>query len=94
MKREDAVGKAVLVVASPGYVLEGLRALLSVLSGVEVLEATGCASALEIMESRAPALVIVDDGLPGGGGMTIVTGVRSGRGDSRCIALVDDEQRR
>ena len=26
--------------------------------------------------------------------MTIVTGVRSGRGDSRCIALVDDEQRR
>jgi DNA-binding NarL/FixJ family response regulator len=94
VKREDAVRKVVLVVASPGYVLEGLQALLSVLSGVEVLVTTDRASALEIVERHAPALVIVVDGLQGDSALTTVTCVKSGWPAIRCIALVDDEQRR
>jgi DNA-binding NarL/FixJ family response regulator len=59
-------GRAALILARPGALRNGLRAMLNVLTGIEVVEeADADDGALTLITQQCPALAVLDAGLSG-----------------------------
>ncbi|MGC9395917.1 MAG: response regulator [Anaerolineae bacterium] len=84
---------AVLVVAKPGPLRDSLVTLLQSLPQVAAVEqAHTAATALQMVEAKSPALVLVDSNLPGEEAWTILTQLKARRPAIRCVVLSETVQ--
>jgi DNA-binding NarL/FixJ family response regulator len=84
------VGIGVLIVARPGPVQEGLKALLGAIGQVEAIYlAEDLASARQVMVETRPSLVVFDAALPDGEVAAVLGAVKGEWPEARCIALTD-----
>lgn len=83
----------VLVVAKPGPLRDSLVTLLKSLPQVSTVEQANTAtSALRTVDSKRPALVVVDSNLPGDEAWTVLKQCKSRRPAVRCVVLSDTVQ--
>lgn len=79
-----------LIVASPGPLREGLRAVLTALPRLdEVTEVDNIPAAVCLFAGRTPALVLVSTGSDGTNAPESCQQIKSCWPDSPCLALVD-----
>jgi len=79
-----------LLIAKPGTLRDSLAILLRALPQlVTVNLANDAASALRILETRRPGLVILDLSLPGAQSWTVLRQIKRRWPHVRCIALAD-----
>lgn len=84
----------VLIVANPGSLQQGLRALLTVLHDVQVLVANDMSSALEIAEGHSLSLLILDHDMNGDDVQEKVNLIKARWTNIHWIVLINDEQQR
>jgi two-component system, NarL family, invasion response regulator UvrY len=77
----------ILLVDDHGVVREGLARLLAVHFDVEILEAPGVETGLEIYSKSQPALVILDLNLDGPGGLEMLRRLLAIDGDAKVIVF-------
>ena len=83
----------VLVVAKPGPLRDSLVTLLKALPSVgSVEQAHTAATALQMVEAKLPALVLVDSNLPGGEAWTVLGQLKARRPAIRCVVLSETMQ--
>ena len=82
-----------LIVARPGPVRDGLRALLTAIPRIASLrEIDDAASALRAVEQHRPVLVLISVGSPGDEVWDLLPQIKAGYPRTRFILLVDDVQ--
>lgn len=84
----------ILIVAPPGDLQIGLQALLTAHLEVDVLVTSERSSALKVIETQNPDMVILDHNLPSNTTLMIINQIQSSWPDIRCIVLVNDEEGR
>ncbi|HOT91873.1 MAG TPA: response regulator [Anaerolineae bacterium] len=83
----------VLIVARPGPLRDSLVTLLKSFPQVSTVEqATTATSALKTVESKRPALVLVDSSLPGDEAWTVLKQLKAWRPPVRCVVLSETVQ--
>jgi len=83
-------GTSALIVAKPGPLRDGLRALLIAMPEINAVEEVGdLPSALKTALDRAPALIVLDSGLAGSDIWRAVRQAKARWPQSRCIFLAD-----
>jgi len=83
----------VLVVAKPGPLRDSLVTLLQALPQVLTVEqAHTAAAALQMVEAKATALVLVDSNLPGGEAWTVLNQLKIRCPAIRCVVLSETVQ--
>ncbi len=83
-------GASALIVAKPGPLRDGLRALLTAMPEVHAVEEIcDLPSALEMALGRAPALVVLDSGLAGSEIWLAVRQAKAKWPQAQCIFLAD-----
>lgn len=86
-------GLSALIVAQPGPLRSGLRALLTVVPRIQSVEqANEVPAILEALEADLPALVLLDAGFSDDGISHIVRSIKAVGDRSRCLVLADDIQ--
>ena len=83
----------ILIVSPPGDLQIGLQALLTSHLDVDVLVVGEAASALKIIARNNPAVVILDQDLPGNTVIKLVDDIKANWLEIQCVVLVNDEQR-
>jgi DNA-binding NarL/FixJ family response regulator len=89
-KEEESM--SALIVAQPGLLQDSLRMLMMLVpevGAISVLEDTTTARARVVEQD--PGLVVLDAAMPGDA-LSLVESIRSRRGATRCVVLVDDVQ--
>jgi DNA-binding NarL/FixJ family response regulator len=82
-----------LIVAHPGPVRDGLRALLTAIPRIASLrEIDDAASALRAVEQHRPALILISVGSPGDEVWDLLPQIKARYPRTRSILLVDDVQ--
>ncbi|MCP4542699.1 MAG: response regulator transcription factor [Chloroflexi bacterium] len=82
-----------LIVARPGPVRDGLRALLTAIPQVTNLqEIDDASSALRIVKEHCPALVLISVDLPSGEFWSLLAQIKAQHPQTRSILLVNDVQ--
>ncbi len=82
-----------LIVARPGRLRDGLRALLRATPGLELVgQADNRASALGLLRACHPALVLLDSNLPVDEVEAILRQTKTQYPHARCIVLANDGQ--
>ncbi|MBC8506626.1 MAG: response regulator [Anaerolineales bacterium] len=84
----------ILIVSPPGDLQIGLQALLTTHLDVDVLVVGEGDSALKVIEKYNPALVILDQDVPGIMVPMIVQNIKTNWPKSRCIVLANDNHQR
>jgi DNA-binding NarL/FixJ family response regulator len=84
----------VLIVSPPGDLQTGLQALLTTHLDVAVLAVGDGSSALKVIERHNPALVILDQDIPGSTVTTLIHHIKTSQPEIICIVLVNDDQAR
>jgi DNA-binding response OmpR family regulator len=85
----------ILVVSPPGDLQIGLQALLTThLEGVDVLVVSERSSALKVIDVQKPALVILDQDIPGNITALLVQKIKTNWPGICCLVLVNDDQYR
>ncbi|MFC1996525.1 response regulator [Chloroflexota bacterium] len=84
----------VLIVSPPGDLQIGLQALLTVHLDFDVLVVGESSSALKVIERQYPALVILDQDIPGNTVAKLVQNIKTSWPEIICIVLVNDDQGR
>jgi DNA-binding response OmpR family regulator len=84
----------VLIISPPGDLQIGLQALLTTRLDVAVLAVGDGSSALKVIERHNPALVILDQDIPGSTVTTLIHHIKTSRPEIICIVLVNDDQAR
>ena len=89
--RENLRDRALaLIVAKPGPLRQGLRALVSSIPGIEVLGESGdSSSALETIGRSRPDLILVDANLPQGDAWRTLRQTKENWPQIRCVVLTD-----
>jgi two-component system response regulator DesR len=83
----------VLIVARPGPVRDGLRALLTAIPQVANLkEIDDASSALLVVEEHRPALVLISVDVPGDEIWSLLAQIKAKHPQTRSILLVNDIQ--
>ena len=83
-----------LIVSPPGDLQIGLQALLITHLDVDVLVVGEATSALQAIRRHSPAVIILDQDIPGKTAAELVNDIKTGRPDIHCIVLVNDDQGR
>lgn len=84
---------SVLIVARPGRIREGLRALLRTIPRIEIVGQVGQGSAaLEMVTRERPALVLLNSSLPFEEAWMALKQIKAEWPQTRCIVLVDNIQ--
>ena len=79
-----------LLVAKPGTFRDSLGVMLKALPQVVTVNlASDVASALQILETRSPILVVLDLGLPGAQSWAVLRHIKCRWPHVRCVALAD-----
>jgi DNA-binding NarL/FixJ family response regulator len=81
----------ILIIAPPGNLQIGLQALLTTRLEVDVLVTGEESSAMKVIERHNPAMVILDQDLPGNAAPMIVQRIKSSWPDICCVVLVNDD---
>ncbi len=82
-----------MILAEPGPLRDSLRAFLLTLPQIEAVDLVDDAlSALSVVIEHRPALVLVDAGLSGNGGLTALRQIKAEGLQSRCLVLADNAQ--
>lgn len=81
----------ILIVTPPGDLQIGLQALLTTHLDVDVLVTGGESSALKVIETQKPALVILDNNLPRNTVPMIIQNIKSNYSDIDYIVMVNDD---
>lgn len=82
-----------LIVARPGRMRDGLRALLRAMPQIEIVdEADDSPSALRMITKHHPALLLLDSDLPGDEVSTELGRIKTEEPQIRCIVLADNPQ--
>jgi len=84
----------VLIVSPPGDLQIGLQALLSSHLDVDVLAVGDGYSVLKVIERQSPALVILDQDIPGDTISMLIHETKTSWPEIKCIVLVNDDQDR
>ena len=84
----------VLIVSPPGDLQIGLQALLAVHLNVDVLVVGELSSAQKVVERQCPALIILDQDMPGKTTVTFVHNIKTNWPEIICTVLVNDDQSR
>lgn len=84
----------VLIVSPPGNLQIGLQALLTTHLDVDVLVVGDGSSALKVIERNNPAMIILDQDIPGSTVTTLVHHTKTSWPDIRCLVLAKDDQSR
>jgi len=84
----------ILIVSPPGNLQIGLQALLTTHLDVDVLVVGNAASALKVIEKYHPALIIIDQDIPGETSISVVKNVKTMWPDIQCLVLANDDQGR
>ena len=84
----------VLIVSPPGNLQIGLQALLTTHLDVDVLVVGDGSSALKVIERNNPAMIILDQDIPGSTVTTLVHHIKTSWPEIICIVLVNDDQAR
>ncbi len=80
-----------LIVANPGRIRDGLRTLLRAVPRIEtIFQASDGPTALQIIEERHPALVLLDSRLANNDIQTVSRQIKAESPQTRCIILVDN----
>ncbi|MFN2286042.1 MAG: response regulator [Anaerolineae bacterium] len=83
----------VLIVAKPGPLRDSLVTLLQSLPQVAAVEqAHTAAAALQMVETKPLALVLVDSNLPGEEAWTVLSQLKARRPSIRCVVLSETVQ--
>ena len=83
-------GASALIMAQPGPLRDGLRALLIAMPEINAVEEIGdLPSALKMALGRAPALIVLDSGLAGSDIWRAVRQAKARWPQSQCIFLAD-----
>jgi DNA-binding NarL/FixJ family response regulator len=83
----------VLIVARPGPLRDGLRALLTTVPQIELVgQVDNAPSALKMVAERRPAVVLLNPDLPGDEVWTVLKGIKAEGSQTRCIVLADNIQ--
>lgn len=88
--------RSVLIVAQPGPLLHGLRALLRSIPNVEIVGVVAhTAEAVQAVSECQPAVALLDGALPGEGLLALLKSLKARWPELHCLALVDGvEQQR
>lgn len=84
----------VLIVSPPGNLQIGLQALLTTHLDVDVLVVGDGSSALKVIERNNPAMIILDQDMPGSTVTTLMYHIKTSWPEIRCLVLVKDDQSR
>ena len=84
----------VLIVSPPGNLQIGLQALLTTHLDVDVLVVGDGSSALKVIERNNPAMIILDQDIPGSTVTTLMHHIKTSWPEIRCLVLVKDDQSR
>ena len=77
-----------LIVSQPGPLRDGLRALLTAMSRVEIIgETSDTASVLRTIQKHRPTLVLMDADLPGDEARNTLKAIKTDWPQVRCIVL-------
>jgi DNA-binding NarL/FixJ family response regulator len=88
-------GATALVVAPPGRLRDGWQALLLATDPIsDVRQTDGASSALEVVESRAPELVLLDADALGETAWVLLNQIKVKAPQCRCIALICSARQR
>ena len=84
---------SVLIVARPGRIREGLRALLRTIPRLEIVgQVDQGSAALEMVTRERPALVLLNSSLPFEETWMALKQIKAEWPQTRCIVLVDNTQ--
>lgn len=83
-----------LIVSPPGDLQIGLQALITVHLDVDVLVVGEGSSALKVIARQFPALVILDQDIPGNTVAGLIKNIKTNWPEIHCMVLVNDEQGR
>ena len=86
--------RVILIVSPPGDLQIGLQALLTTHLHVDVLVVGEGSSALKVINHQKPAVVILDNNLPGKNGPKIIRDIKTNWPEIICIVLINDEEGR
>ncbi len=94
--QHSVVRNGVLIVAPPGPLRYGLRALLRSIPNLEIVGVVACTTeAVQAVSECQPAVVLLDGALPGEGLLTLLKSLKARWPELQCLALVDGvEQQR
>jgi DNA-binding NarL/FixJ family response regulator len=84
----------VLIVSPPGNLQIGLQALLNAHLDVDVLVVGDGSSALKVIERNNPAMVIMDQDIPGSTVTTLIHHIKTSWPEIICLVLLNDDQAR
>jgi DNA-binding NarL/FixJ family response regulator len=83
----------VLIVVRPGPLRDGVEALMTTVSRIEIVgKVESASSALRLVLSCRPDLVLLDAGLPGDEGWNVLAHCRREHPGLRCILFADDTE--
>ena len=82
----------VLIVSPPGDLQIGLQALLTVHLDVDVIVVGEGSSALKVIERHKPALVILDQDIPGNSVAKLVQDIKTSWPEIVCLVLVNHDE--
>ena len=87
---------SILIVARPGPLRSGLRAMLTMMPQIESIDQVSDASMVpSAVKKHSPALVLLDGSLPRDGIVPVVRMIKGNGYQGRCLVLADDvEQKR
>ncbi len=85
--------QVILIISPPGDLQIGLQALLTTHFDVDVLAVSKESSALKVIERHNPALVILDQDIPGNTA-AIVHNIKTSWPEIICVVLVNNDQER
>jgi DNA-binding NarL/FixJ family response regulator len=79
-----------LLAVRPGPLLDALRVLMSTIPRIgTVREARDAPSMLDIVIQHHPVLVLLEAGLPGGGGWSAIERIKAVWPQAQCLVLAD-----
>jgi DNA-binding NarL/FixJ family response regulator len=82
-----------LIVARPGRMRDGLRALLRATPRLELVgQADSSSSALTMVRDRQPSLILLDCNLPGDEVQSVLEQMKLRSPATRCVVLATDAQ--
>ena len=85
--------KLALIVARPGYLLDGVQSLLRTLSKIEIIAEIKCPSVLMKMGSgMQPDLILLDASLFGENIWKAITKINKEWSNTQCVVLVENSQ--
>jgi two-component system response regulator DegU len=84
----------VMLVTGPGSLTEGLVALLTALSELELVgQASDLSAAVSLLEQHKPDLVLLRTNLPRGGAWVLLERMQSSWPEIKCLVLAEDVEK-